>query len=1054
MNPIRFMIGQRVLVRLTLITLIVVGVHAWRTLPRALDPEASFHAALVSTLWTGASPREVEQFVTKPIEDEIKDITEIRKIRSRSTENLSVIFVEFEPDEAGLEDLDRLAQDLRTEINKIPDLPEDCEQPDVLPLEVAIWPATIISIATALPQDEFKKIAETLADDLETVEGVAQAEIRGLREREIWVEVDPDRLQVYRLTLGQVVGAIRLRNRNLTAGDVTVGTEEALVRSLGEFRAPREIEDLIIVRDGNGRAVRVRDLARVRMTHEEPRHIVRQDGVRAYQIWVMRRKESNVVAILEGVRQTLREFESVHGHEIATEIILDTSHAIRRTVNILRNNAAFGLVFVLATLTALLGWRSAAFTMIGIPVSFLATFVIMKVTGITINGVSLFGLILILGILVDDAIIVVENVYRYMELGYPRREAAHMGATEVAGPVLASILTNCAAFLPLLLVGGLIGEFMREIPIVVCVAFTASMFDCFFLLPCHVADFGKVRPRNREKSRFFRQVRRAYLRLMTTALRHRLATVVIAVGALSSALVLLKLTRIEFFPNSEAFAKFDVLVWLPPGTRLEETDRMLQEVRKVCAAHLPEEDIKTMLSIAGQIEINYEPQSLSHVGMVNVICREREERDRSIDDLIDRVRRPVETLPGIDRVRFEKRLEGPPTGLPVDITIRGTEYAPMLELAERVKEVLHGIPGVVDVQDDYELGKEQIRILPDEEKARLFGLSAGEIQAAVHTAFEGLVASEYHDEDEEIEIRVRMLGADVANREQLGNLPVVNVGGAAVPLKELCRFEVTRDLDIIRRVDRKRAIGITADLSADGTPNGRKPEVFKVNDQIRQTVGSVLGDYPGCSIRFGGQDEENRKAIRSVITAFIFGVLAIYVILGAEFQSFIQPIIIMMIIPFAGLGVLVGVLITQSPISIAVMIAVVALTGLVVNDSLILVDFVNRYRRDHKNVYRALLRGAAVRLRPILLTSITTIAALMPTALGFGGKSVIWSPMAASLAWGLAFSTVLTLVVVPVFYVLIEDARRALAHVLPTGLLSGEERAPATSRSPSSPDEP
>ncbi|KPL07010.1 hypothetical protein AMJ85_09855 [candidate division BRC1 bacterium SM23_51] len=219
-------------------------------------------------------------------------------------------------------------------------------------------------------------------------------------------------------------------------------------------------------------------------------------------------------------------------------------------------------------------------------------------------------------------------------------------------------------------------------------------------------------------------------------------------------------------------------------------------------------------------------------------------------------------------------------------------------------------------------------------------------------------------------------------------------------------------------------------------------------------MGSVLGDYPGCSIRFGGQDEENRKAIRSVITAFIFGVLAIYVILGAEFQSFIQPIIIMMIIPFAGLGVLVGVLITQSPISIAVMIAVVALTGLVVNDSLILVDFVNRYRRDHKNVYRALLRGAAVRLRPILLTSITTIAALMPTALGFGGKSVIWSPMAASLAWGLAFSTVLTLVVVPVFYVLIEDARRALAHVLPTGLLSGEERAPATSHSPSSPDEP
>ncbi len=1031
MHISEFGIRQRVLVKLVLILIIALGSYIYFTLPRALDPDVSFQVALIRTVCKGLSPQEVEELVTVPIEDEIKDLTKIEKFRSFSQENLSTIVVEFAAEE---EDLDKLVQELQNEVNKVADLPPEAEKPDVKGLEVAAYPVAIVALASDLDEDRLKDIAEDLAEEFETIKDVAKADIRGDREREVWVEADPRRLKAYGLSLGELISLLGHRNRNVTGGDVELGREEVTVRSLGKFERVEDMGGMVLKRNGRGGVVYLRDVARVRMTHEDPKLKVTLDGKPAFFIEVLRKKKGNDIRIIEGVKERLREFEARFGGRIRSSIVFDTSLEIKKRIFTLQRNALIGMGLVLLVLYIFLGLRNAIFAFIGIPITLLITFIFFWWLGITVNGISLFAVILMLGIIVDDAIIVLENAVRHAEGGIPPGRAALQGAKEVTLPVMASMLTTAAAFAPLFLVVGIMGRFIEQIPTVVIIILAASLFECFFMLPSHFAEHGRPDKEKRERPFFLPYLKRLHRRVLKAALRHRGLTVLIAVLSLVGALALVP--KVEMFPNMDAFPRFDVKVWMPAGTSIEETHRVLQQVREL-AMKLPHGEVESTVTYAGLLLENYAESQGDHLGMATVLLKERGKRRLETVELIDRLRPMVlREVVGARTIKFERILEGPPEGAPVEIAVKGKDYTILKAIAGRLKEEFRKIPGVVDIDDDYRPGKRELRVRVDEAKSRLWGITAGEVADTIRAAFEGTEATKFHEQDEEIDVLVKLLPEYRRSLDDIGSLTLIGEGGRAIPLKEVAGFELVRGIDRIRRVDGKRAVRVTGELTGGATSKA-------VNDRIRRRAPLLLAGYPGYTLSFGGEYEKTQEALYSVYKAFALAIFLIYFILGSQFRSFSQPLIIMLTIPFASVGVMMGLFVRGDNFSFATMIGLVALAGVVVNDSLVLVDFVNRYRRENPNILRAILKATSVRLRPILLTSITTIFGLLPMALEIGAKSVLWGPLANAMIWGLIFSTALTLVIIPVAYMIIEDVKR-----FGRSLTGREPKAPSSRRKP------
>jgi multidrug efflux pump subunit AcrB len=999
-----FALNQPVLANLTFIILMIVGLHAMFNLPRDINPEVSFETAIIYTIYPGATPEDIEKLVTIPVEDAIRNVKDLSRVISTSHENFSEVVVEFMTGA----DIKERVRDLQDEVDKISDLPEEAEDPLIFELDTSGMPViSVILYSSVIPEGVMKDIGEDIQDKLEDIPGVSSVELAGTREREILVSVDKASLESYKLSIGRIADAISLRNRDFPAGRIEMDREEFLVRTVGEYENPVQIAGTIVLASNAGDVVRVRDVAKIEDTFEDPTTYSRFNGQPGVGLSVLKEKDADTHAVVRATREAVHEYLSGIPNPPKVSFINDMTVLIDDSLGVLKNNALLGLGFVILSLMFFIGLRNSILAGLGIPFSFLVTFAVMRWMGITLNGVTVFSLVLVLGIVVDDAIIIIENIYRYLEMGLKPSEAARY-AGEVATPVISSVTTTMAVFIPMMMMVGIVGEFLSYIPKIVIVTLSASLIEALFILPSHVSDFAKPMKRPPYGDRFIRWSQRRYKRFIFTFLRNRgivISTVIVL--AIVSAFMIPYL-GIDMFADEE-FSQFSVILKAPEGTSLARMSDIVASVEE-SALTLPDEEVTGVLGWTGIIYGEYGVSTGSNRGQVMVDLVEKEDRERSVDEIIEDLRKRVGSVPGIRSIEYKTLEGGPPVGEPVAVQVKGKTLKDVDPLVDEIKGILEGISGVKDIRDDYEPGKNQLSIRIDPDRAARYGLTATGIGAEVRAASEGIVSSVYRDGDEEVDIVVRFDQSDRSSPASIGSMKILSSTGALVPLKNVAEISFGPGPSNVYRRDFERTVRITADVDTEKTTSA------KANQAFTPYIKNLLAKHPGFKIEQGGEYEKTQESFASLTQAFVIALLLVYMILGIQFQSFSQPLVIMLTVPFAFIGVIAGLLINGHPFSLVAFVAVVALAGIVVNDSLILVDFINKKRESGISLYRAIVRSGIVRMRPVMMTSLTTILGLIPLSLSLGGSSVGWKQMADSIIWGLVFSTLLTLLVIPVAY--------------------------------------
>ncbi len=1014
-----FSVKQRVLMNLLTIAVVVAGLYAYLFLmPFNFFPKISTDEAYITTTYPGTSPEEVEELVTDPIEEKVLDVEGLDFVESRSEDGRSVIWIRFDPD-TRRENRD-IMNDLRAAIDDSGKLPDGADDPYLFEITSDEFsPVIAVTLGADLPPLVLRDVAEDLRDIMEKIPGVANVVMAGAREREIWVELDPGKLRAVGLAPSDVIRKVRTQNVNIPGGTVDEGRNEYLVRTLGQFKGPEDIEGVVLGSRPGGREILLRDVATVSDTLKSVTTITRLDGQPAIALNISKKERGDVLDITDEVKRRTRVFMAGLPLDVEYAFRGDTSIFLRERLHTLEINGIFGIILVAVCLTGFIGLRNAIFAIVGIPFTFLCAFVIMHTLGITLNMISLFSLILVLGLVVDDAIIVIENVHRHLEQGKPRVQAAIDGAREVMWPVISAVLTTVAAYLPMLIMEGMMGKFLGVIPMTVSIALLASLVEVLIVLPVHMAEFGPRARVVRRTRGLFTHLLRWYRRALGLALRYRYAVVaaVIVVAALSGAAA----TQLPFvlFPG-EDMGLLQVQVKLPVGTRLEETDRVAREIEEAIGS-LPPDEVKAVLSIVGQVVVNYRPRQRSHYAEFFIDLADKDIREKSSAEVKAAIRERIMPIPGIVSLLIVDPQGGPPTGKPVEVRVRGPHLERSMALADEVKARLSETPGVVDIADDFEPGKHELRIIPDHERAALYGLDLEQVALTVRTAVAGLRATEIKRGGQDVvEILVKFDERRVATLEDVGNIELRTRSGQRVRLASVARVKKGQGLGEIKHRDGERAVTVTADV--DGAVTTAKA----ANDALLAGLEGFEMRYPGHSLEFGGEYQEIQDSMTSLFQAFFIALALIYTILSAQFKSFIQPLVVMFTVPFSFIGVVIGLYTVGFPFSIMSMIAIVALAGVVVNDSLILVDFINHGRAGGVGRWRSIVEAGCARMRPILLTSITTVVGLLPMATGISGGYQFWQTMAVALSSGLAFATLLTLFVIPAIYSIVDDVKSRL----------------------------
>lgn len=1039
----KFAIERPIVVRMILILIVIFGLYSYGKMPKYLDPDITVGEGVIYTICPGFSPEEMEKLVTKKIEDELEGISDVRRFESRSFESTSKIHVYFNTDLSEYE-IDQAMQEVRNAVDGVNDLPEEAEVPKVIEIDLAIFPVCMVGLAGRLSVMQLQDIAKEISDTLETIDGVSSVDIVGDRENEIWVELNPHRMSAYGVTVPEIANAIAGRARNLPGGSLEMGDHEMAIRMVGEPSAPENLGNIVLKSSDTG-TVYLRDIAKITPTLEKPSTLTLIDNKPGLVLSVKRKKKTNVIQIVDDVKRLIKDIPSQYPG-LKTTLYFDQSLEIKKRIKELQTNAFFGVVLVFFILWAAMGLRNALFASIGIPVAFLLTFIIMNAIGLSIDGLTLFGLILVLGIVVDDAIVVLENIFRHLEKGKPVVKAILDGCRQVVAPVLASVATTMVAFIPILImVGGIIGRYLSGLPKVIVFALAASLFEVFFMLPSHVAEFtprDTVKRVLKRKFDLFGFFRRIYFPFLRTILRHRYLSVLFILLSTGLAFFLYFQTDFIMFPKSDAFPRFNICFDLPAGSSLEKNKRVLMALSDLIKEKIGPE-LEAPIAVAGMKEINYEPVIGKHFGILNVILKGKSERKHSVVELMENVRDDVETLlhkMGATAIVMERLIEGPPVGADVDLKIQAVDWESAAAISRLLKKELKKYPGIVDIQDDFSREKQFMEITVDEARAKMTGIDQNHLVMAVQAAFHGMKVATYNEGDREQDIKLKYLPEYRRDFDDLVNLKVVIPGYGALALKELANIRLVPGFYNISHYNGKQTVRVTANIremqqEKKGVSgflsnlSGKRMTAVKANGIAIDFFKGIKKDFPGARLIAGGLQEETDTSLMELGKAGILALFLIFFILALQFNSFTQPLIIMITIPFATLGVMIGLLVSNNPLTFVTLIGLLALTGIVVNDSLVLIDFINRYRKEHPTqLYLAIVRGCFVRMRPILLTSLTTICGLAPMAFGVGGKSVFWAPLATAIMWGLGFASMLILLMVPAYYAILEDIGYLIRH--------------------------
>ncbi|MFH1878682.1 MAG: efflux RND transporter permease subunit [Candidatus Omnitrophota bacterium] len=1027
----RFSVNQSLFVNLISIIIVIMGVIVVLGLNREVFPNVDFDLVSVSTYYQGSTPEDVEKLITVPIEKEIKDVDGIKEVTSTSASGFSLIYVKLDPDE---KDKQKVIRDIQSAVDRVNDLPRDVEDPIVTEVTTKQYPVIEVSLSGPVPEHKMREYADVMADELEDIKGVAKVRKDGYRDPEMQILVDPRKMMENYVSIDEIENALAGRNVSMPAGKMDTPTNEYSVRTTGEFFTPEEIENVIVRANDSGNWLRIKDVGYVRDTFKDEDVITRTWGARSINLVVMKKESGDALSIVDEIKRKSAAFlKRAKADELRISYINDYSFYARRRLNVLTNNAWIGFLLVMVIMLVFLQKRIAFFTVLGIPISFFATFLVMNMMGITINLISMFGLVIVLGMLVDDGIIVAENVYRYMEDGMPPRLAAVKGTEEVLGAVVSAVFTTIAAFSPLLFMTGIIGKFIRNIPVIVIVALMASLAEALIILPSHLADFVRIkfdaegRPVGlRKDMRWFKALISFYTKIVEGAIRRKYLVLAGFTGVLVFCGVL-AVTVLKFilFPSA-GINYFFIRMEAPVGTPLYKMAEFVEPFEDE-VSKLSSKELESFVTTIGKVEEDRQDPfagRASNLAQITVYLTQAQDRKRDVGDIISELREKTKNIEGFTEVRYDKPQSGPPVGKAVEARIRGENFQVLDEMAGEYMDYLKTIEGTTDITWDHKPGKEEIRVKVDHNKAAMAGLSIGRIAKTVRAVFEGGIATKIKPvkAEEETDVTVRFDKNETTDISVFDDVFVENNNRKLIPLKKVAVIEKVPGMTNIHHLDGKRVI--TASCNVDNV----KATSLQVNSMLMNKFRDIADRYIGYSVKYGGEQEETVESLQSLLRAFFFAFLVVYLILASFFKSIVQPFIVMLAIPFGLIGVVLSFVAHGLPLSFLAILGVVSLNGIVVNDSIVLVDFINKLRESGIERRESIIKAGQMRLRPVILTTITTAGGLSTVAYGIGGKDPFLVPMAMALCWGLLFSTALTLIIIPCIYSVVDELSVKIAH--------------------------
>lgn len=1034
MNITNYAIKKSVTTFVLMIVLIIAGLSAYVSLPREAAPDIQIPYIIVNTLYYGVGPSDIETLVTNPLEKKFKGINNIKEMTSQSNDSISSIFLKFDTKV----DIDEALRKVKEKVDAAkPDLPPDAEDPEVIEINLSDIPIMVINISGPYGLEKLKKTAENLKEKLEGIKGILDITISGGLEREIQIIADKDLLKKHEISLNQISQMISAENINIPGGAMDIGRSKYLIRVPGEVKKVNELENIVLATPKK-QPIYLKDVASVVDSFKERDSYSRMNNTESVSLSIQKRSGENVIRISDKIKAILEQETKNMPDSTKINIVADQSKTISEMVDELENSIILGLLLVVAVLFFFMGGRNAFFVSTAIPLSMLITFIVIQVMGYTLNMVLLFSLILALGMLVDNAVVIVENIYRFLENGHSKKEAAMLATNEVAMAVFSSTTTTVAAFIPLIFVPGIAGEFMKYLPIGVIISISASLFVAMVFNPVMCATNMKIDPKYTKKveNNFQHKLTNFYRVLLHWALKNRKKTIFITIAAffLSIALFIIINPGQEFFPSSTP-DKIYIEITTPEDSTLDTTNQIIKPIELFL---LKEKNVVKIITTVGAGSGSWFSGGQSSPNKSRIIAEfpDKKQWAEHPNVTINKIREFVSSIPGAD-INITKERMGPPTGADIGIELIGEDFATLDQLSYQVQKRLAAIPGVTDIKDDYNKGRPEVSIELNRDRAALLGLNTALVAATIRTAIQGTKISIFREGNDEYDITLKLPMNKENGLQQIEELSILTPKGIPVPLLEIAKINTKASVSAIRHKDQDRVITVEAAAKEGYLPykllQAAKPKLKGIN----------LPD--GYKIRYAGEDEDRKEIASYMGKAFFIALFLIYMCLVWHFNSLSIPIIISTSIFFSLMGIFMGLVIFHRPFGIVMTgMGVVSLSGVVVNNAIVLIEYIVQLQERGLNRMAAVLKAGAIRLRPVLLTAITAILGLVPMTFGinFNFKSFynnlfilnplsnfwqalelqsqsteFWGSMGSAVTIGLTVSTVLTLIVVPVLYI-------------------------------------
>jgi len=1024
MNLPEFSVTKRVTTSMIAMILVVVGFIAFTRLGLDFFPDLEFPTVSVITTYRGAASEDLEKTVTKPLEQIVSSVSRVKKVTSTTSEGSSVIQAEFEWGT----NLDFAAQDVRDQIAQYREfLPEEASDPLVVKFNLAQLPIIFWGVTGNLPSFELKKLIEDeVAPRLERIDGVAAARAFAMDVREILIDVDKAAMESRNLSLDRVIAALAAENINLPAGYLIERHSDLLVRTMGEFRSLDDIKHVVVGATSRGEPIVLGDIAEVKDTLKEVRFVSRIQQQNGVFLMISKRSGANTATTGTQVKKELEAMRRALPPDIKFHIAMDQSDMVKKVARRTVDNAwQGGLLAILLIFLFLRNWRPTLTIAMAIPLSIIATFISFYAAGYTLNMLTLGGLTLGVGMLVDNAIVVIENTFRHVEEGDDRKKASILGASEVGMAITASTLTTIVVFLPMIFAQGITGKLTRSLALSITFSLVSSLFVALTIVPLlsyllfkSFYKNGATAPGALSKSQpQFQKGRDIYRKWLIRALEHRKIVLAGTLGVFVLSLAMIPFLGTEFMAAQDQNMIL-LKVKLPVGTALEETNRVVAMVEKLMAEQPEITMIQAQAGSSAEENAQDSGSAFSpsgpHEGLLWVGLVDQDKRELSDVQILENIRAK---LPRLENVKFEavdmSQMIMGSMGTPVDIKIFGRDLDKLREIGDTIVAKIHDVPGLRDATHTLAQGKPEYQIRVDRDRAAKLGLMAGQVAGTVQAATLGRVATRYREESEEIDVRVRFKKEFRDSIQEVENIPIVTPLGKVVYLSQIATVDKGEGPMQIGHENQSRVVRVTGNIA------GR--DLGSVIKDIKARLSGIDKQLPaGYFLEFGGSYDQMQEAFKILALAFALASLLVYMVMASGFESFLHPFIVMFTIPLGVIGVVLGLLIAGRPINLPVWIGVILLAGIAVNNGIVMIDYMNQLRRRGVEGHLAVIDGAVTRLRAVLLTALTTILGMLPMAISTSEGSEFRAPMAISVLGGLTATTFLTLFVIPIIYSLFE----------------------------------